>query len=95
RLENANVVDPEEQTQHNRAFFGATVTYVTTDGSEVENTVTIVGVDEAEHGPGRVTLVSPVARALLRAEVGDEVYIRTPAGNTLIEVIEIRYDLNV
>ena len=91
RLENANVVDPEEQTQHDRAFFGATVTYVTTDGSEVENTVTIVGVDEAEHGPGRVTLVSPVARALLRTEVGDEVYIQTPAGNTLIEVTEIRY----
>ena len=91
RLENANVVDPEEQTRHDRVFFGATVTYVTADGSEVENTVTIVGVDESEHQPGRVTLVSPIARALLRAEVGDEVYIRTPAGNTLIEVIEIRY----
>ena len=91
RLENANVVDPEEQTRHDRVFFGATVTYVTADGSEVENTVTIVGVDESEHQPGRVTLVSPIARALLRAEVGDEVYIQTPAGNTLIEVTEIRY----
>jgi len=91
RLENSNVVDPQEQTRHDRVFFGATVTYVTTDGTDVENTITIVGVDEAEHAPGRVTLVSPIARALLRAEEGDEVYIRTPAGNTLIEVVKIKY----
>ncbi|MDG5496518.1 transcription elongation factor GreB [Niveispirillum sp. SYP-B3756] len=89
RLEIANVVDPAQQKQKDRVFFGATVTYVREDDSE--NTVTIVGVDETDMGPGLISWVSPIARALLKAQVGDLVAVRTPAGLEEIEVLSIHY----
>ena len=51
----------------------------------------IVGVDEVRHDEGEVSWVSPIARALLKAEEGDFVKVRTPQGNEVIEVIEISY----
>jgi transcription elongation factor GreB len=89
RLEIAQVVDPAQQTRRDRVFFGATVTYATSKGTE--NTVTIVGVDEADLDRGEVSWVSPIARALLKAEEGDIVELRTPAGIETIEVLEISY----
>ena len=89
RLANAEVVDPATQTQRDRVFFGATVTYANQQDQEV--TVTIVGVDEADMTAGTVSLVSPIARALLRARCGDEVTLRTPRGAETIEVLAIRY----
>ena len=70
-------------------FFGATVTYVRQDDSE--HTVTLVGIDEAELSRGKISWISPVARALLRARVGDEIEVRTPAGGEAIEVLSISY----
>jgi transcription elongation factor GreB len=89
RLEIAEVVDPAQQKNRDRVFFGATVTYATSKGTE--NTITIVGVDEADLGRGEVSWVSPIARALLKAEEGDTVELRTPAGIETVEVLEIRY----
>ncbi|MDO9711404.1 transcription elongation factor GreB [Paracraurococcus lichenis] len=89
RLERVQVVDPAAQTKRGQVFFGATVTYAREDDREV--TVTIVGVDEADSGAGRISWVSPVARALLGARVGDLVKLRTPQGTEAIEVVEIRY----
>lgn len=89
RLDNALVVDPTEQKQRDRVFFGATVTYVTED--DAERTVTIVGVDEADVEQGKINWLSPVARALLKAEVGDEVTVRTPGGTEVLEVVRIAY----
>ena len=89
RLEVAEVVDPAQQKNRDRVFFGATVTYANSKGAE--NTVTIVGVDEADLDRGEVSWVSPIARALLKAEEGDTVELRTPAGIEVIEVLEIRY----
>jgi len=89
RLETAEVVDPRRRHSTDQVFFGATVTYAHDDDSE--NTVTIVGVDEADVDRGRVSWVSPIARALLKARVGDLVELRTPAGRESIEVISIRY----
>ena len=89
RLEIAEVVDPSRQTQRDRVFFGATVTYV--DENDTERTVTILGADEADISRGEVSLYSPVARALLRARVGDAVRLHTPAGLTEVEVLAIRY----
>jgi transcription elongation factor GreB len=89
RLESAEVVDPARQTRRDQVFFGATVTYV--DEAGAEQTVTIVGVDEADFERGQVSHVSPVARALLRARVGDTVELRTPTGPQILEVLEIRY----
>jgi transcription elongation factor GreB len=89
RLENAERVDPAQQKARNRVFFGATVTYV--DGKEREMTVTIVGVDEANTEAGLVSWISPIAKALLKASVGDVVNMRTPAGPEEIEVVKISY----
>jgi len=89
RLERVQVVDPAAQSRRDQVFFGATVTYAREDDSEV--TVTIVGVDEAEAEQGRISWVSPVARALLKARVGDLVRIRTPNGPEEVEVVAIRY----
>ena len=89
RLENAEVVDPARQSRLDQVFFGATVTYANDKGEE--RTVTIVGVDEVDADHGRVSWVSPIARALLKAREGDVVQLRTPAGVEPIEVVEIRY----
>ncbi len=89
RLEKAKIVDPGAQTVVDRVFFGATVVYA--DEEERERTVTIVGVDEARLDQGEISLVSPVARALLRARVGDWVLVRKPGGAEEIEIRAISY----
>ncbi|HEX5455121.1 MAG TPA: transcription elongation factor GreB [Stellaceae bacterium] len=89
RLEQAEIVDPARQTRHDQVFFGASVTYADPHGGE--RTVTIVGIDEADLEQGRVSWISPIARALLKAHEGDRVAVRTPAGIEEIEVVEIRY----
>ena len=89
RLEAAEVVDPARQKNRDQVFFGATVTYV--NGRDEEHTLTIVGVDETEHGPHRVSWVSPIARALLKARAGDTVEFATPAGREEVEVLGISY----
>jgi transcription elongation factor GreB len=89
RLENAEVVDPLKQARKQQVFFGATVTYADPRGQE--RTVSIVGADEVDLARGRVSWISPIARALLKAEVGDEVPLRTPHGVETIEVLAIRY----
>jgi transcription elongation factor GreB len=53
--------------------------------------VSIVGADEVDTDRGRVSWLSPIARALLRAEAGDEVRLQTPSGPEPIEVVAIRY----
>jgi transcription elongation factor GreB len=89
RLEKAQVVDPATQPRRDQVFFGATVTYAREDDTEV--TVTIVGVDETDLERGHISWVSPVARALLKARVGDAVRLRTPQGPEELEVVSIRY----
>jgi transcription elongation factor GreB len=56
-----------------------------------ERTVTIKGIDEVENLQGEISWVSPIARALLKARVGDELQLMTPGGLEQIEVIEVRY----
>jgi len=89
RLDSAVVVDNAGKT-HDRAYFGATVTVA--DESGAERTVSIVGVDEIDPARGRVSWVSPIATALLKASVGDVVTMRTPHGTEELEIIAIRYD---
>jgi transcription elongation factor GreB len=92
RLKQAEVVDPAAQAQRDRVFFGATVTYLNERDEEV--TVTIVGVDEANMAAGKISIGSPIALAMLRARVGDEVTVRTPAGPSSIEITAISYPEN-
>jgi transcription elongation factor GreB len=89
RLEIAEVVDPQRQKNRDQVFFGASVTYA--DARGAERTVTIVGIDEVDLDHGQVSWISPIARALLKAQEGDVVELRTPAGTERIEIVEIRY----
>ncbi len=90
RLEVAEVVDPLVHAGSDQVFFGATVTYV--DEEDATSTITIMGIDEADSGQGQVSWVSPVARALLKSRVGDEVPLPTPGGVRSLEVLEVRYE---
>lgn len=89
RLGSAVVVDPAARGETEQIFFGATVTYAVTDGGE--HTISIVGIDEADPGRGRVSWISPIAKALLRRQAGDLVRLATPAGVEEIEVLDVRY----
>jgi transcription elongation factor GreB len=89
RLDSAVIVDNAGKT-HERVYFGATVTVV--DESGAERTVSIVGADELDPGRGRVSWVSPIATALLKASVGDVVTMRTPRGPEELEIVAVRYD---
>ena len=89
RLQNAEVVDPEKQKTLTKVYFGATVTYQTSEGSEHQ--VKLVGIDEAEVAAGKISWQSPVARALMRSEVGDQVTVTTPVGRETLAVLAIAY----
>lgn len=89
RLDISEVVDPTVHAGSGHVFFGATVTYV--DDEEVERTITIMGIDEADSSQGQVSWVSPVARALLRSKVGDERPLATPGGVRTLEVLKVCY----
>ncbi len=90
RLENASIVDPAEQQSLDRVFFGATVV-ITDDAGETEQTYQIVGVDEADAAEGRISWISPLATALIKAQDGDVVTFMSPSGPREIEILEIRY----
>jgi transcription elongation factor GreB len=89
RLANSEVVDPAKRPKTDQVFFGATVTYANDKGEE--RTIKIVGVDEVELDKGHVSWISPIAKALIRAEQGDVVKLRTPHGVEEIEVVKVRY----
>ena len=90
RLEIAHVVDPSEQAGLDQVFFGATVTY--SDLAGALTTVTIVGVDEVDPLNGRISWISPVAKALIKAREGDEVRLQTPDGAQTLLVESVSYD---
>jgi transcription elongation factor GreB len=89
RLDIAEVADPSLHHGGTQVFFGATVTYANAAGDE--RTVTIKGIDEADSLAGEVSWVSPIARALLKSNEGDEVTLLTPAGAERIEIVAVRY----
>jgi transcription elongation factor GreB len=89
RMKAAKVVDPARQAERGKVFFGATVTVV--DEDDVERTVTLVGADEADAGSGRISWLSPLARALRGAAVGDVRRVALPGGDREQEILSIRY----
>ena len=87
RLERAQVVHSAGRDT-DQVFFGATVKIRTpTETREI----TIVGVDEADPACGQVSWISPMAKALLKARVGDVVTLRSPAGEEQLEIMEVSY----
>ena len=89
RLEIAEIVNPSLHAGSDQVYFGATVTYV--DDQGITRIVTIKGIDEADSSQGQVSWISPVARVLLKARVGDEVTLPTPAGARTLEVLDVNY----
>jgi transcription elongation factor GreB len=89
RLEIAEVTDPSVHHGSDQIFFGATVQLAWADGRT--QWITIKGVDEVDTRQGEVSWVAPVARALLKARVGDEVRVPTPAGVQDVEVLAVSY----
>lgn len=88
RLDVAEVVDPLAREATDQIFFGATVIY---RAAGRDNEVTIVGIDEVDPANGRVSWISPIARALLKSREGDVVQLRTPSGTEMLEVLSVRY----
>ncbi|NBW54627.1 MAG: transcription elongation factor GreB [Betaproteobacteria bacterium] len=89
RLEMAVVSDPSVHYGGEQVFFGATVTYKDQHGDG--NTITILGIDEADSLNAQVSWVSPIAQALLKSHVGDVVKLQTPKGLLEIEVLKVTY----
>lgn len=89
RIDSAVIVDNAGKN-HERVYFGATVTVA--DEAGTQRTVSIVGVDEIDLTRGRVSWISPIATALFKGMVGDVVTLRAPRGNEELEILDIRYD---
>ena len=89
RMKAARVIDPAQQPDKSRAFFGATLELA--DEDDARKTVTLVGDDEQDAGAGRIGWSSPMARALKGAAVGDLCTVRLPSGIKEWEVMAIRY----
>ena len=87
-LENSEVVHSAGRDS-DQVFFGATVKVRAADGSV--RTVTIVGLDEVDTPRGRVSWISPIAKALIKAREGDVVTLRTPGGAEELEILEVSY----
>ena len=88
RLDNAEVVDPAQQ-KGDRVLFGARVTIEDEEG--VRKTYRIVGIDEADPARGDVSWISPIAKALLNARVGEVVLFRSPKGEEDLEVVAVSF----
>ncbi len=89
KMKAANVIDPAQQQDRTRAFFGATVTIA--DEDDARRVITLVGDDEADAGAGRIGWNSPLARMLRGATVGDLRTVQLPAGPKEWEVVDIHY----
>ncbi len=88
RIESAEVIDPATR-QSDQVFFGATVTVADEEG--VEKTYTIVGIDEIELSKNRISWISPLARALLKAHEGDSVTFQSPKGQRELDIVKVEY----
>ena len=89
RMKAARVIDPSDQPERGRAFFGATVELA--DEDDARKTITLVGDDEQDAGAGRIGWSSPLARALRGAAIGDLRTVRLPGGEKEWEVVAIAY----
>jgi transcription elongation factor GreA len=89
KLSRAEIIDPSKLSG-NKVAFGAKVRISNVD-TEEETVYRLVGADEADLHQGSISITSPLARALIGREVGDEVKVRMPAGERLYEILEVEY----
>jgi len=88
KISRAEVIDPKEQSG-DKVIFAATVTIA--DEDDKESTYQIVGVDEVDVANGKISLSSPLGRALIGRHLGDEVEVKTPQGETYYEITKVAF----
>ncbi|HMM51134.1 MAG: transcription elongation factor GreA [Lautropia sp.] len=91
KLANAQVIDPALLDADGRVVFGATVTLEDLDSGE-KSSYQIVGDDEADIKAGKISVSSPIARALIGRSVGDTAEVRAPSGVRELEILDVRYE---
>jgi len=91
KLANAQVIDPKLLDADGRVVFGATVTLEDLDSGE-KASYQIVGDDEADIKAGKISVSSPIARALIGRSAGDTAEVRAPSGVREVEILEVRYE---
>ena len=89
RMDLAAIVDPSVHHGNDQVLFGATVTSLTSDGES--HNITIVGIDEFDPLNGKISWVSPMARAITKAREGDVIVLNTPLGAQELELLEVTY----
>lgn len=89
KLAGAEVVDPAKIV-NSKIVFGATVTLIDNETDE-EVTYQIVGIDEADAKKGLISIMSPLARAMIGKKSGDEVLVKSPKGDKEYEVVSFKY----
>ncbi|AFX71101.1 transcription elongation factor GreA [Francisella tularensis subsp. tularensis 80700103] len=90
KLSNAQVIDVTKIQANGMVIFGATVTIMNVD-TEEETTYKIVGEDEADIDNQKISVVAPLARALIKKEEGDEITLDTPKGKVTYEIVAVEY----
>ena len=89
KLSNAQVIDITRMPVSDKVIFGTTI--VVADENNNEITYKIVGEDEADLKKDKISVTSPISRALVGKSEGDEVTIKTPSGNVIYEIVEVKY----
>ncbi len=91
KLSNAQIIDITEIAHTGKVIFGVTVLLSDEDSGE-ELTYKIVGEDEADIKQGKISVSSPIARALIGKMEGDVVTVKTPGGDRELEIVEVRHE---
>jgi len=89
KLSNAHIIDISQIEKSGRVIFGTTITLTNGDGKSLR--YQIVGEDEADINANKISVTSPVARALIGKYEGDEVQVNTPDGVIAYEIVEVAY----
>jgi transcription elongation factor GreB len=90
RLRVLTVVDPKEQKDVGRVYFGATVT-LENEEDGTESVYQLVGPDETDTKGGRISVESPIGKALIGRNKGDTVTVQRPKGEVELTIVAIRY----
>ncbi len=90
KLSSAQIIDPTLLDADGRVVFGATVSLEDIESGQ-KATYQIVGLDEADLKESKISITSPIARALIGKYAGDVVVVQAPAGEREYEVLEVRY----
>ena len=89
KLSNAQIIDITRIPVSDKVIFGTTI--IVADENNNEITYKIVGEDEADLKKGKISVTSPISRAIVGKSEGDEVTIKTPSGNIVYEIVEVKY----